>query len=237
MVFCQGETLGPTEGSARNIKTNYETTHRVLGRLTSHFGALHISCSARSINFQLINKMWQINNKKIHDEVFWSNFIFVIKTFTALLKSQRALAFANKSSKYSVTKIFENVGTFAWVFSDFSVCLQWCPQSGETIRRWYRGHLMDGGWARGHGRGQGGPVNRGLMVTTLRPSSHTTSQHKHENMRGKNNIFCQTFWRIRDMWGRFCSWEFATCDKCDCGWRNSSKENIFYHVWEKVVDI
>ena len=156
MVFCQGETLGPTEGSARNIKTNYETTHQVLGRLTSHFGALHISCSARSINFQLINKMWQINNKKIHDEVFWSNFIFVIKTFTALLKSQRALAFANKSSKYSVTKIFENVGTFAWVFSDFSsVCLQCCPQSGETIRRWYRGHLMDGGWARGHGAGTG----------------------------------------------------------------------------------
>ena len=237
MVFCQGETLGPTEGSARNIKTNYKTTHQVLGRLTSHFGALHISCSARSINFQLINKMWQINNKKIHDEVFWSNFIFVIKTFTALLKSQRALAFANKSSKYSVTKFFENVGTFAWVFSDFSVCLQCCPQSEETIRRWYRGHLMDGGRARGHGRGQGGPVNRGLMVTTLSPSSHTTSQHKHENRRGKNNIFCQTFWRIRDMWGRFCSWEFATCDKCDCGWRNSSKENIFYHVWEKVVDI
>ena len=70
MVFCQGETLGPTEGSARNIKTNYKTTHRVLGRLTSHFEALHISCSAGSINFLLINKMWQINNKKIHDEVF-----------------------------------------------------------------------------------------------------------------------------------------------------------------------
>ena len=154
-ILSRWDNLKQLRARLRNIKTNYETTHQVLGRLTSHFGALHISCSARSINFQLINKMWQINNKKIHDEVFWSNFIFIIKTFTALLKSQRALAFANKSSKYSVTKIFENVGTFAWVFSDFSVCLLWCPQSEETIRWWYRGHLMDGAWARGHGAGAG----------------------------------------------------------------------------------